>query len=1094
MNFITITMNFINHNKTMKTAKTAETTANSENNNKMTETRSVACLAALSAAIWLASTGTGFAGERSLWSDGHGDLSVHYTENQWQWGVEVDSLPGMHPPEKVIIALGADAQNAVPDDPAFAFLGGAGDLVWILPQFSQKGVPFMGVHVDTASPQAVFEGNRFNWQLSSVAGPGDFAMWRTGSAGQVNVLMNSRDGIDETDRTDEPAPGHFHQNWGFTSPGTHFVGFRAQGILAGASAPVASDEQLYRFAVNVFDRGEVDLEVVFEDGKWELVLLDEANEREFAANEAALHVGPATWRKVPDDPAFAFLGNPGDTVYLLPQDEQEGVLFLGIAADEIESGIFEDDAIGLNLASVEGPGAVSLYATDALGKPTVFFNSADGISASDHFPLPVGGHSHPAWGFASPGIYRIGLTASGTLGMSGQTVSSGEAVFLFEVFGPTVFGEGELDIEVVFEDDEWELAALDEAGGREICATELILQCGPETRIEVPNDPAFRFLGKPGAVVNVLPQDEQKGVLFLGIAADEIESGIFEDDAIGLNLASVEGPGAVSLYATDALGKPTVFFNSADGISASDHFPLPVGGHSHPAWGFTVPGVYRVGLQAAGTLVAGSKASASEVAVFTFEVLTGSVSRPRIYGRLLIGDGTGSGLSVINLESGEVRPNAFDLGARAGRIYASGSGRYAIAVSSDANTAHLFDGGIYLEEHGDHFDLVEGELQRLDVDLSGDRPVHLYVSGERSAIFYDGSGDVALIDEHELERDGNSYTPTIINVGAHHGAAVLLEGGLIATTIQHPDFPGDPDARLPIGAEIRDAVGRVLYRAEGCDGLHGDAGNGHIAVFGCVGGALAVEAHDGEFEHRFIPAPADSPDDFRLTSVWGYHDLDHFFALGSAVGLYLVEPEDGTMERLIPAADDLRPIQVAFSHDGEQLLVVMSDGELRVYDAHDADLLVSARGFLSDDIDSGFWARPHLATAADQIFITDSVAGEVIALDAQSLEVIERWRVPGEPTKIAFVGVLGESGSGGHDGHGHGDELELHIEFSADGSLALRWLSESGKQYQVQAKSGSLDADWADRFEQLMGTGEVLEQPLAVESGGAEFFRVIELP
>ena len=65
-----------------------------------------------------------------------------------------------------------------------------------------------------------------------------------------------------------------------------------------------------------------------------------------------------------------------------------------------------------------------------------------------------------------------------------------------------------------------------------------------------------------------------------------------------------------------------------------------------------------------------------------------------------------------------------------------------------------------------------------------------------------------------------------------------------------------------------------------------------MAVFGCTGGALAVEAHDGEYSHVFIAFAEGSPEDFRLTSVWGYRSLDHFFALGSAVGLYLVEPKE----------------------------------------------------------------------------------------------------------------------------------------------------------------------------------------------------------
>ena len=395
-------------------------------------------------------------------------------------------------------------------------------------------------------------------------------------------------------------------------------------------------------------------------------------------------------------------------------------------------------------------------------------------------------------------------------------------------------------------------------------------------------------------------------------------------------------------------------------------------------------------------------------------------------GRLLIGDGESGSLSVIELESGEVHQGEFDLGSRAGRIYPTYSGRYAIAVSSDANTAHVFDGGIYLEEHGDHFDLVHSDISRLGFDLSGDRPVHMYVGGEWATIYYDGSGDMVLINEHELEHDGASYTPTVLNAGPQHGAAIPIEGDLFAVTIQHPDYASNPEEyRLPIGAEIWDLDGNALHRAEGCPDLHGDAGNGHMAVFGCTGGVLAVEVHDGHYEDIFVAAPEGSPEDFRLTSVWGYHGLDHFFALGSAVGLYVVEPEEGEMHQLIPATESLRPIQVALSYDGELLLVVMSDGELRMYEAHDLDLLASASGFLSDEIDPGFWARPHIATAPGHIFITDSAAGEVIALDAHDLEVVNHWDVAGRPTKIAFVGILGseEHPEAGHmeagDGHGH---------------------------------------------------------------------------
>ncbi len=409
---------------------------------------------------------------------------------------------------------------------------------------------------------------------------------------------------------------------------------------------------------------------------------------------------------------------------------------------------------------------------------------------------------------------------------------------------------------------------------------------------------------------------------------------------------------------------------------------------------------------------------------------------PAIMGRLLVGDGETGMMSVIDLEHGDVEQDAFDLGSRAGRIYSTKNGRFAIAVSSDANTAHVFDGGIYLEAHGDHFDLMEDDVASMGIDLSGDRPAHLYVGAEWATIFYDGSGDVVFLNGHELEEEGSAYVPPRLNFGAQHGAAVPLEGDLFAISTQHPDYDSDPaEYRLPIGAHISDLDGNIIHSAEGCEGLHGDAGNGHAAVFGCVGGVLVLEEHGDHFDDYFIGPPAGSPEDFRLTSVWGYPGLDHFFALGSAVGLYVVEPEDGVMEQFIPASEELRPINVSMSHDGEALLVVMSDGELRIYDAHDLDLLASADDFLTEPVETGFWARPHVVTAPGAVFITDSLGGEVLQLDAHDLEIVGHWDVDGNPTKIAFVGIVGEDGEhddhsdhGGHHGHDHGT-LDPHFWF-----------------------------------------------------------------
>ncbi|MCQ3804718.1 MAG: hypothetical protein OXC98_11880 [bacterium] len=287
--------------------------------------------------------------------------------------------------------------------------------------------------------------------------------------------------------------------------------------------------------------------------------------------------------------------------------------------------------------------------------------------------------------------------------------------------------------------------------------------------------------------------------------------------------------------------------------------------------------------------------------------------------------------------------------------------------------------------------------------------MHLYVGKEWSSVYYDGSGDVVFLNEHELEEQGGSYTPPRLYVGPQHGAAVPLDGDLFAVTPQHPDYESDPEEyRLPIGADIMTLDGEVLHSETGCDALHGDASNGHVAVFGCRGGALFVEVHGATYGGGFVPAPTGASEDFRLTSLWGYPDLDHFFALGSEVGLYVVHPEEGFMEQLIPAAEGRAPINAAVSHDGRNLLVAMSNGELRMYDAHDLDLHAAASDFLTAPVETGFWARPHMATAPGAVYITDSVGGKVLMLDPDDLNTIDSWSVAGNPTKIAFVGLLEE--------------------------------------------------------------------------------------
>jgi surface-anchored protein len=553
------------------------------------------------------------AADKFIWTDGHGDLGVNYVNGSWEWFAEEG-----RPVDGVIVSLRDNARTAVPANPSFAFLGNAGDPIWIIPAVQKLGVPFMGAS-HGLTPSGTFLNDRFDLRLSSVNGPGGFIMWTVSGGGTPTVLMNSRDGIDGSDKANAPAPGHWHQNWGFTAPGTYRVGFTASGVLANGGQTVTSDEEVYTFEVSVIKEGEVDLEVAYHEGELEFHLHDETTHTEFEPAHVALQAGPATWTTVPAAAAFRFLGAAGEHLYILPQDEQAGVLFLGLAGGEIPAGTFVDDELTVSLTAVNGPGAVFYYEVDTFGAPTVFFNSADGLTADDAVAVAIGSHAHRNWAFSAPGVYRVTLVASGEL-TGGGTVTSEPATFLFEVLPPQFYDRGEIDLEIVFEGGAFELELLDEAAGRDYAAHEAVLVGRPPARTLVPADEAFAFLGNPGATVYILPQHETENLLFLGLAADEIAPGLFVGETVNLQLASLSGPGQLALYATDAFGAPTVFWNSADGLTTADMFPAAVGSHSHLNWAFTAPGVYRVGLKATGTLVAGNQPVESGVVTFSFEI------------------------------------------------------------------------------------------------------------------------------------------------------------------------------------------------------------------------------------------------------------------------------------------------------------------------------------------------------------------------------------------------------------------------------------------------------------------------------------------
>lgn len=123
---------------------------------------------------------------------------------------------------------------------------------------------------------------------------------------------------------------------------------------------------------------------------------------------------------VPTGSQFAFLGAPGADVWLLPQVQQSGILWLGWNTQDPSLRGVVDGPITWTLHGVDGPGAFSLFLTGSFGEPKLLFDAQDPLPQT--MSIDPRTHVHGNWAFGAPGIYRLDIEMSaGRVG--GGTVS-----------------------------------------------------------------------------------------------------------------------------------------------------------------------------------------------------------------------------------------------------------------------------------------------------------------------------------------------------------------------------------------------------------------------------------------------------------------------------------------------------------------------------------------------------------------------------------------------------------------------------------------------------------------------------------------------
>ncbi len=179
----------------------------------------------------------------------HVDLRVLYTPtaetNQLRLVIRDEDQRLNHDATNAILMVPLSAQVFLP--PGFDAFGTEGDPLWILPQSQNPELLYLGI-----SAEGIGGGNftgPITLRLLSVDGPGSFFLWQFDSFSGLNMVMNSRDGISETDTVPLFTGSHSHYNWGFGSKGLHSIIVQASARRPGETNDIVSLPTAFLFAV-----------------------------------------------------------------------------------------------------------------------------------------------------------------------------------------------------------------------------------------------------------------------------------------------------------------------------------------------------------------------------------------------------------------------------------------------------------------------------------------------------------------------------------------------------------------------------------------------------------------------------------------------------------------------------------------------------------------------------------------------------------------------------------------------------------------------------------------------------------------------------
>ncbi|MEU4768067.1 choice-of-anchor M domain-containing protein [Actinosynnema sp. NPDC023794] len=164
---------------------------------------------------------------------------------------------------------------------------------------------------------------------------------------------------------------------------------------------------------------------------------------------------------------------------------------------------------------------------------------------------------------------------------------------------PVVIADGHVDLGPRVVDDQWTLQIRDDTGDGPVWRepADVVLQVADAAKTTVPDDPAYAFLGTPGSDIWVLPQVQDRKVVWPGWNTQDPSITEVSGREVDWRLHGVEGPGRFELFLTGNFGTPETIFSSDRPYPQETG--VEAGTHVHGNWVFTAPGGYSLDVEMA---------------------------------------------------------------------------------------------------------------------------------------------------------------------------------------------------------------------------------------------------------------------------------------------------------------------------------------------------------------------------------------------------------------------------------------------------------------------------------------------------------------